>query len=281
MWFFLLVIFSVPVYAEDVSRLCVNAGSFNPDGSYAMETKIHVIIKDSLDRQVGYNPFVDELFNSIPNSSYDVMSINDNESGSLGPESIELFLRPASGEYSIFVFAVDNTEYSLDIRGYRRSIGQKDILTFSSYITSGTTDSYIMQFDPAPNAPAPTIIKEVTFEILRNDINVAYKLNQLSDKKFKDELIKIIDRAEKLSIKCKKKKKDENCGNKKAAVNQLKSLIKRMEQALKKSVKEKDKKKKFITEEALNIIRDDAEILIKDLGGKVKSKKDKKTKKWF
>ena len=281
MWFFLLLIFSMPVYAENLSSLYINAGSSNPDGSYAMETKIHVLVTDPLGRQIGLNPFIGVQFNDTPHTNYSVESIDDYESGSPGPESIELGIMQAmGGKYSIFVFAIDNTEYSLEIRGYRSDGLQEDIQTFSSYITSGTTDSYIMQFDPTPGAPAPIIIKEVTFDVLRNDILVAQKLNQLGNDKFKDELIKIIDRAEKLSIKCDKKKKDDKCGNKKASANQLNSLIKRMEQSLKKSSKEKDKKKKFITEEALNIIRDDAEILIKDLGGKIKPfKKEQKTKK--
>ena len=43
--------------------------------------------------------------------------------------------------------------------------------------------------------------------------------------------------------------------------------------------KGKKKCKRFVTDEALKIIKADAEILIKDLGGKIKSKKDKKDKK--
>ncbi|MCG2726689.1 MAG: hypothetical protein L6420_10670, partial [Elusimicrobia bacterium] len=175
-----------------------------------------------------------------------------------------------------------------------------------------------------PGAPAPTIIKEVTFQLLRDDVLVAQKLNQIGDDKFVDSLIKQIILAEKLAEKCDKPKghdkskghdtKDKVC---KPAIAVLKLFIKRLEIANRKCDKPQDcdeepawlafrkeygkdkdfkdffkkwdkdkwhkwknKCKRFITDEALNIIRDDAEILIQDLGGKIKPfKKEEKTKK--
>ncbi len=165
------------------------------------------------------------------------------------PESASFGISPVIRDtYIIALIGFGNTKYFIDMT-LSDKVGKISSILNNGYITAGTTQQYSIYIDPMPGAPAPTITKEVTFDVLRGDVNVAYKLNQLDNDKFKDELIKIIDRAEKLSIKCDKKKKDKECGNKKASVNQLNSLIKRMEQALKKDAKGKDKKKKkFIKE---------------------------------
>ena len=272
-------------FGGDRSGLNVNIATYDLTGPFSLSNKVYLIVEDSLGRQTGYNPFTEEEFSNIPLSSYGSESITDNETDFPGPESFVLYIGKIgiTEKYVFNLFALQDVKYITEIN-IKDNNAKRTYFKFKEYITANSTYQYTLNVDPTPGAPAPVISKEVTFDVLRNDILVAYKLNQLSDKKFKDELIKIIDRAEKLSIKCKKKKKDENCGNKKAAVNQLKSLIKRMEQALKKSEKDikmgKDKKKKFITEEAFKIIKSDAEILIKDLDGKIKpAKKEKKTKK--
>jgi len=304
MWFFLLMIFSIPVYAEDLGSLYIYAGSSNPDGSYSMKTKIHILVTDPLGRQIGRNPFIHKTFNATPRTNYSVESVDDNEAGSPGPESIDLEIMQAiGGEYGITVFGIDNAKYSLEIRG-NRSIGSlEDIQTFSSYITSGTTNSYSMRFNPIPGAPAPGITKTVTFDVLRNDVLVAKTLNQLSDDKFIKSLSKTIDLAEKLSVVCDKRKhnKDKGC---EPAIAVLKLFIKRLEKANRKCdsknphacdedndwndfdkehrkdhdyddffkdwdkddwQKDKKKCKRFITDEALKIIREDAQWLIKSL----------------
>ena len=268
------------VYAKDVSRVSISAGSGdNP-------TKVQFIVTDSQGRKTGFKSIFTfpegdtsvNIYKQIPKSNYYTNSI-----GSLNPsvvpdepESAKFGMKGIIKDtYTIQFIGIDDCDYHFAIN-FKNAKGE--YLTnlygvYNNYITMGSTQQYSIYLDPTPGAPAPIIIKEVTFDVLRNNALVAQKLNQLGDDKFKDELIKIIDRAEKLSIKCDNKKKDKECGNKKASVNQLNLLIKRMEQTLKKDAKGKDKKnKKFITEEAFKIIKSDVEILIKDLGGKVKSK---------
>ena len=269
------------VIAKNNSSLSISANTGNKN------VQIQILVKDSLGRKGGCelipeNSCYDEIFEN--KGGYGTERLGDEvDLKQANSESIQFFYGPVViGTHTILFESLSYTTFFYEIRFFDSNFlfNSPVPYQFKAFISSGTTMEYKIYVDPIPGAPAPVISKEVTFDVLRGDVNVAYKLNQLSDKKFKNELIKIIDRAEKLSIKCdKKKKKDEDCGNKKAAVNQLNSFIKRMEQALKKDAKDK-KKKKFITDEAFNIIKSDAEILIKDLGGKVKpDKKEKKAKK--
>ena len=178
------------------------------------------------------------------------------------------------------------------------------------YISSGTISLYSLQFDPAPGAPAPVIIKTITFVNLRGDVTVARQLNQLGDDRFASSLIKNIDLAEKLSGVCNKRKaKKDKC---EPAIAVLELFIKRLELANRKCDnpadcdeerelaafrkehgrdadyhdffrdldrddwhKHKKSSKRFATDEALKIISEDAGWLIKSLGGAVEDNRDK------
>ncbi|GEM_PF-2027075 len=265
----------------DHSDLYISAGSDNQPIENR-KTKVQFIMIDSQDRKTGFKSiYVFESgdtgvksYHEIPNSAYSVeqiCSLDPNDP--CEPESAVLnFFPPVLKDtYTLQFIGFDDCKYSGGMYlGYRDGSTSNSI-TFRAYISSGAIQEYHLSIDPAPGAPPPVLKKEVTFRLLKEDIEVAYKLGHLGGKKFKDELIKIIDRAEKLLLKCEKKEKNKDkCGNRKAAINQLKSLIKRMEQALKKGEKKKeDKGKKFIVEEAFKIIKGDAETMIDDLGGEI------------
>jgi len=174
---------------------------------------------------------------------------------------------------------------------------------YDAYITSGTTQQYSVLVDPTPGIPAPVITKTVTFDVLRNDVVVARQLNQLGDDKFVRSLTKNIDLAGKLAGVCDKRKaKKANC---EPAANVLKLFVKRLELSNRKCdnpadcdeerewaafrkehgkdadfkdfwrewdrddwQKDKKKCKRFVSDEALKIITEDAQRLIKSLGGK-------------
>jgi hypothetical protein len=202
---------------------------------------------------------------------------------------------------------------------------------YISYISSGCISILSFNFDPTPGAPPPTITKIVTFQTLRDDFNVAQKLNQIGDDKFVNSLIKMVNIAEKLYNRCenvKDKEKDENkqdkhkklcyrpvivilelikkrleivnkicdnpneckskckvkdeCDEEKAFDNFRKENIK--EEGIKDFFADWDKDewhkhkkmcKKFITDEALKIISEDIDWLIKSLDGNKDKLKDK------
>ncbi|MEW5905433.1 MAG: hypothetical protein AB1734_01490 [Elusimicrobiota bacterium] len=173
---------------------------------------------------------------------------------------------------------------------------------FEAYITSGTTQEYVINLDPAPGAPAPVITKAVTFDVLRGDVSTAHKLDQIGDDKFARNLISNIDLAEKLTGVCDKRKaKKADC---EPAIAVLELFIRRLELANRKCGdpadcdeerewdafrkehgkdddfkeffrgwdrddwhKHKKSSKRSVTDEALKIISEDAGWLIKSLGG--------------
>jgi hypothetical protein len=177
----------------------------------------------------------------------------------------------------------------------------------------GASQYYLLNYDPAPSAPAPVITKTVTFDALRGDVSVAQKLNQLGDDKFAASLLKQVDLAEKSAGICDKRKTPKAKGCEPAA-NVLKLFVKRLELANKKCDnpaacdedrewsafrkehgrdhdyddffriwdnddwhKWKEQGKRFVTDEALGIIKSDAEGLIKQYD--VDAKEDKRHEK--
>ncbi len=229
--------------------------------------------------------------------------------------SRELRLQEAVQEkYTLQIIGRKTGRYSFD-GAFEKSDGSLQTLENSlGFIVQGETTTISIDYDPTPGTPGPVITKTVTFDGLRNDVPVAQKLNQLGDDTFVRSLVKNIDLAEKLSAQCDKRRhgKDKGCA---PAVSVLKLFIKRLEIANHKCdskkpqacAEEKDwdafgrahrkdhdyddffrewdrddwhnyKKtcKRFITDEALKIIKEDAQWLIKSLSGEVKDDHDAK-----
>ena len=314
-------------YAQDRSSITIRI--HNSSGT-AKDTPAEVILIDSQGRRTGFDataPFNEILLinevHEIPRSNYTIEGIADNtSSGEDEPFYRELYVhKPLLGRYIIQIIG-------RQIGGYRLFCDfHKSNLTMQPYedigfSVIGQTVAISVEYNPAPDSPPLVIIKTVTFDTLRQDLTVAQKLTQLGDDKFVDSLTRMINLAEKLSIKCdnpkghdksKGHKKDKVC---KPTIAVLNMFIKRLEIAnrkcdnkpqfcdeepewnnfRKKYGKDKDFKnffkewdkdkwhkhkkkcKRFVTDEALKIIKEDAQWLIKSLGG-VKSKKDKKGKK--
>jgi hypothetical protein len=228
------------------------------------------------------------------------------------PESATLDIFPPvlKDTYTIQFIGFANCTYSVEmyLRGQNGENAGEPIV-YETYIASGSTQQYALHLDPTPGAPAPVITKTVTFDILRNDVVVAHKLNQIGDDKFMDSLVKNIDLAEKMSGVCdKRKSKKEKC---EPAIAVLKLFIKRLELANRKCVnpadcdeerewaalrkergkdddfkdfwrewdkddwhKHKKNRRRFVSDEALKIISEDAQWLIKSLGGKTDKARD-------
>jgi len=307
-------------FIREVNAFSIHIGSYESDGSFSVYNNVYMIIVDPIGRETGYNPFTNKWSREIPNSGSGSDSIGDDESGTEGPADfgVEIFGDNIDiGEYKIKIFGLKDTKYLIE-GPFEKYVG---------YITSGSISTISFNFDPTPGAPPPTITKIVTFQTLRDDFNVAQKLNQIGDDKFVNSLIKMVDIAEKLYNRCQQikdgskedkhkrlcyrpvimilelikkrleivnricdnpngckskcKLKDE-CDEEKAFDNFRKENIK--EEGIKEFFSEWDKDewhkhkkmcKKFITDEALKIISEDIDWLIKSLDGNKDKLKDK------
>lgn len=210
-----------------------------------------------------------------------------------------------SGNYNLKIIGVNNGGYLLQ-GTFQKSDGNITYLKdFNGFVVQGGTTTISIDYNSTPGTPATVIIKNITFDSLRNDVTVAKQLNQLDDDKFVRSLVKNIDLAEKLAGVCGKRKqrKDKPC---QPAIAVLKLIIKRLELANRKCDnptdcdeerewtafrkehgrdddykdffrewdrddwhKHKKRCKRFVTDEALKIIKDDAGWLINSLGGEI------------
>jgi len=308
----LLIIPTKNSFSKDFSSLGVDLGTYDSNGAFSMNTNAHFMITDPMGRVTGQNPFIGEDKGEIPNSGYSIESLGELKEGGdsategdvlPGPESASFEMGPmqAAGVYNMQIFGIRDTKYALEIMISDRN-NKSTSLKFESYLSSGAINSLDVNIDPTPGAPAPVLTKTVTFDVLRNDVSVAQKLNQLGNDKFTNSLVKNINLAEKLPGVCdKRKSKKDKC---EPAIAVLKLFIKRLEKANRKCdsknphacdedndwndfdkehrkdhdyddffedwdkddwQKDKKKCKRFITDEALKIIREDAQWLIKSL----------------
>ena len=254
-------------------------------------------------------------YREIQNAAYGVNQASSLDPSVVPDEpesaSIDFFPPVLKDTYTIQFIGFDNCRYSVAMSLHNLN-GEKagDSVIYEAYITSGTTQQYTIHLDPALGAPALVITKPVTFDSLRGDVSVARQLDQLGDEKFARSLAKNIDLAEKLSGVCNKRKaRKDKC---EPAIAVLKLFIKRLELANRKCDnpadcdeerewaafrkeygkdddfkdffrdwdrddwhKHKKQCKRFVTDEALKIIKEDTQWLIKSLGGKVEDGRGK------
>jgi len=300
--------------AEDLSSLnfAINSLSTN--------TYVQILVVDSYGNKTGFDPILSKKVRNIKNSYYGIDVISNYETGeTITPETVKLGITPVeSGTYTVILFGLKSTSYSLYSEFYNVN-GDMILLPISEigYITQNSTQSYSLHLDPTPGAPAPTITKIVIFQTLRDDFNVAQKLNQIGDDRFVNSLIRMVNIAEKLYNRCenvKEKVKDDKhkklcykpviailelikkrleivnricdnpgeckskcklkdeCDEERAFDNFRKENIK--EEGIKEFFSEWDKDewhkhkkmcKRFVTDEALKIISEDIDWLIKSI----------------
>ena len=307
----LLTFVNIPVIrAENDSSITI---AIHNSTDTAKDTPAEVILIDNQGRRTGFDasaPFNDAAgiteVHEIPDSGYSIQGIGDDSGGGDDePFYRELYIpEPLPGKYTLQIIGRQTGGYVL-YGGFYDSNHNSQHYDAFGFIAAGQIVIINMEYSPTPGAPALVITKNVTFDILRNDITVARQLNQLGDDKFARSLVKNIDLAEKLSIMCDKRRhrKDQPC---QSAVAVLKLFVKRMELANRKCDnpadcdeerewtafrkehgrnddykdffrdwdrddwhKHKKNCKRFITDEALKIIREDMQWLIKSLGGEI------------
>jgi len=208
---------------EYQGKIFVYAGSSLPQG-------IYILIIDPLGRKIGYDFIEHKICNDVENTNYSESSIDDFESGTPGPKRVEIeIMKAIKGEYKIEIFGKEPATYGFEMHLVNTSgIGENKISDYS-YISSQKPYSYRFYFDPTPGAPPPTLTKVVTFQTLRDDFNVALKLNQIGDEKYVRSLIRMVDIAEMLSNRCINLNDKEKPKCYRASVVILRLIMKRLE----------------------------------------------------
>lgn len=249
----------------------------------------------------------DAEFNEIPTGACSVEVLDDNDNGNPGPESVQCSISAVSvGTYTFTLYGRETVRYRMYLSGtdnYGDYVSNPNIVL--GYIVNGATLTYSVAYDPGSMQGITSVTKSVSYSSLRQDIESALSLSQLGDEKFAASLIKNIDLVEKLAGVCKRRKAPsfKDC---EPAADVLELFVKRLETANRKCDSgnpqqcdedkdwddfgkehrkdhdydeffrdwgrddwSKDKKtcKRFVANEALKIIKEDAQWLIKSLGG--------------
>ncbi len=271
-------------------------------GTASTSTYAQILVTDPLGRKSGF--VADgKIVLDIPGSNYVAESVDDYSGANKGNESVVFLVNdPIAGQYNFVVVGLANTKYSFQI--HAEDSDGKEVISYadihSGIISSGMTQQYVLNYTPASGGVS-SVGKTINFAGLRNDVTIAEKLNELGAEKFVKSLVKNIDLSEKLYAVCDKRKtpKAKGC---EPAVDVLRLFVKRLELANRKCDsaggcdegpelaafekahrgdrdyddffrawdkddwhKSKKTSKRFVTDEALSIIRGDAEVLIKTL----------------
>ncbi|MDO8589357.1 MAG: hypothetical protein Q7T82_20230 [Armatimonadota bacterium] len=239
------------------------------DGS--TKTAVHFSVTDPLGRQTGRLPN-GALAKQIPGSSYGVESIATEEGSDQGIEGSIFHLREVpAGTYAITILGDASTSYQLTLLLDNRA-GQSvsSSAPLQGFIMAGSTQQYVLPFDPTSALPA-SVVKQVSFASIRQDLQTAFQLGHIGDAKFVAKLDKILAKGEKALSKQGGKDRE----NMKEAVAKLREFIKKIEKAFKGAEdddRDDDDKEKptksFVSEMAFKALKGDAEALITTLGGK-------------
>jgi len=116
-----------------------------------------LLITDALGRRTGTDPLTGQSFNEIPNSSYDLISLDDlTDPNNPVPsddvtKDLEL-VRPPDGEYTLRVTGTGTGTYDLENRSADAQ-GTPSQATFTNVpITPGAVHTYIIQHSKAPGS---------------------------------------------------------------------------------------------------------------------------------
>ena len=216
--------------------------------SIQLQSPIDVVVTEPDGKRIGKNFETGEEYNEILGAFYSGFNNNDDEYITIP--------NPLDGEYKIEVQGTeDGGRY-----GIVTSFISDDFAT-SNEMVGITTPDQITDFNVVVDNNNPQDLeteKEVTLEILINDINGAYDLGWIKDKKVRDRLIKQVEKIIKVENKI-DKVEDKNKKNKR-----IKKLESRVDKNLARALllELNGYKKDKINEQAYNIIKYDLEWLI-------------------
>ncbi len=244
------------------------------------------------------------VFNEIAGGGCSLDALdNDEEEGEPSPQSLHCNINGViAGTYTVTLYGRGEVRYGLYFGGIdSKGVPISSATELFGYIVHGATLTYSVTYDPLSTQGITGITKTVSLSSLGQDIKTATSLGQLGNAKFAASLTKQVDLAMTLVDVCNKHKATKANGCK-LVVDVLRLFVKRLELANQKCDtaggcdegpelaafekahrgdrdyddffrawdkddwhKWKKTSKRFVTDEALAIIRGDAEALIKTL----------------
>lgn len=212
-----------------------------------------------------------QLFREIPEAGMSRESIDDDEDGTPGPESL-IFdsFEAVNGAHKFIVTPTTAASFYLNISAVDTSgndiPGEVELTVF---METGTPREFTATLNFSPGSTM-TVVRGVTFSVLRASVRSAFALDQIGDAKFAAKLDKPLAEGENALSK----------GKKNEAIEKLREFIKKLEKAFrgeKDNARDKDddkgkdrekSPKRFVSETAFRSLKGDAEVLIGTLGGK-------------
>lgn len=235
----LLIIFIIPMITTmkvwaldyDMSRIAIHAGT-------GPTLSVDLLLIDPLGRKTGVDTVTNEGYLDIPNAGY----AWDEEPG-INPRRTLGFNEALSGTYILKVSSSTTTLYWVWIKMEDRNSGGT-VTSFDGFITPGRISEYKIDYKSELGA-VQKVEKIVTISDAKNDVNIAYDLGLITNAGIEQSLIAKLNAAEKAI----------NKGKKQTAENQLNAFINEVTA----------QKGKHIKDEAIKILIEDAEYLIKNL----------------
>jgi hypothetical protein len=125
-----------------------NSPSVNPAALVVrVYSPAELLVKDSLGRRVGTDPRTGESFDEIPNGSYRLFGLGD-DNGQLDADprkEVEL-LEPSEGEYKISVTGTGAGTYDLDVYAIDASGKRSELALEGRPVSRGSVDEYALTY---------------------------------------------------------------------------------------------------------------------------------------
>ncbi len=226
---------------------------------------VDYVLIDPLGKREGINPLIKQRYREI-NGSYGVFSLDSEDSDEPAPEPVNEFYarNPVEGFYRLTLYGVELYRYrlflSVDAQGKGKGIE-----------THGTIDSgqtRVFEFHYSRDSSAPLIVKRyITGSTLREDLASCFKLGYLGDHALYKHLSERVEHIE---------KRLERQDSSKAA-DELEKLNKELKKELEEVGRGKGKtRKRFVTQEAYEMLKDDIDILLSSLPKGKRGKEDER-----
>jgi hypothetical protein len=106
-----------------------------------------LLLQDPQGRWIGYDPRRLQNYQGIPRASYDMESLEDEETGAPGPETAIINLPNAlSGNYILRVIATERGKYTLEVRAYDRDLSVTEMQFAGMATKRGAVNYYLIRF---------------------------------------------------------------------------------------------------------------------------------------
>ena len=212
---------------------------------------VQLLITDPQGNQTGYVESTGGISENIPESFYGVepgIAPVDGQSPASDETKYFQQINPSVGEYIVKIIGTGDGSYTLN---FSKTDEQASVSTqiVKGYTKKGTTETYHIQYSPDATEP-PVAKKEVTFSILKSDLQKLYEQKLIDNKGIYlslDVQVDLAIKAEKLNTKL----------GDRLAITLLKTFLLEL----------KAQRGKHVKEDAYQILNYDADYLLKSLSG--------------